>query len=226
MSAGYLFVEKPVTMALCIGAGLVVLGALGRRALKKSNTPYLPSTSFGLKMIFESITLFMVWIGDSAMGKENRKYLPFVFCLFLYIFASNIIGLVPGLLMPTDKMHFNLGIALVVFGCYNYWSIRALGIKGFVGHLWGPIFVLGFLLFPIELISHIVRPISLSIRLYGNMTGDHTVLSVFNELTQGTPVFFLTVALYVLGTIVSFIQAFVFSLLTMIYIRLGVSHSH
>jgi F-type H+-transporting ATPase subunit a len=226
MSAGYVFIEKPVTTALCIAGGLVALSVLGRISLKKSKTPYLPEKGFSIKMFFETITLFMVWLGDSAMGKENRKYLPFIFSLFIYLFISNMIGLVPGMVMPTDQMHYNLGIALVVFGLYNYWTVRAIGFKGFFAHLWGPIFVLGFLLFPIELISHVVRPISLSIRLYGNMAGDHTVLGVFTELTQGTPFFFLAVPFYFLGTVVSFIQAFVFSLLAMIYIRLGVSHAH
>lgn len=226
MSAGYQFIDKPLITASAIGVSIVVLGALARLALNKAKVKYLPDTAFGTKTIFETLALFIVWLGDSAMGKENRKYLPFVACIFIYLFFSNIIGLVPGLVMPTDQMHFNLGIALVVFGLYNYWTVRAIGFAGFVKHFWGPVFVLGFLLFPIELISHIVRPISLSIRLYGNMTGDHTVLGVFTGLTEGTPFFFLTVALYVLGTIVSFIQAFVFSLMTMIYIRLGVSHDH
>ncbi len=226
MSAGYLFIENRLVTAGLIGAGLVLAGMKAKKQLSKSNAPYLPEAKFGLKMIFESTALFIVWLGDSSMGKENRKYLPFICCLFLYLFFLNIIGLVPGLEMPTDAMHFNLGVALVVFGLYNFWTVKAIGFKGFISHLWGPVFLLGFLLFPIELISHIVRPISLSIRLYGNMTGDHTVLGVFSKLTEGTPVFFLTVALYVLGTIVSFIQAFVFSLLTMIYIRLGVSHEH
>ena len=226
MSAGYQFIDKPLITATAIAASVIIVGYMGRVALKKAQNSYLPETTFGSKTLFETLALFMVWLGDSAMGKENRRYLPFIATIFIYLFFSNIIGLIPGFVMPTDQMHFNLGIALVVFGLYNYWTVRAIGFSGFIKHLWGPVFVLGFLLFPIELISHIVRPISLSIRLYGNMTGDHTVLSVFTKLTEGTPLFFLTVALYVLGTVVSLIQAFVFSLLTMIYIRLGVSHEH
>ncbi len=226
MSAGYQFIHNPLVTASAIGLSVLSVGFLGRLAINKAKKSYLPETTFGPKTVFETLALFIVWLGDSAMGKENRKYLPFVASLFIYLFFSNMAGLIPGFVMPTDQMHFNLGIALVVFGLYNYWTVRAVGIDGFFKHLWGPVFALGFLLFPIELISHIVRPISLSIRLYGNMTGDHTVLGVFTHLTEGTPFFFLTVALYVLGTIVSFIQAFVFSLLTMIYIRLGVSHDH
>lgn len=226
MAAGYVFVDKPLTTAICVAGGLLVFSALGKVALSKSKSPYLPEKSFSIKTFFETIALFMVWLGDAVMGKENRKYLPFVFSLFLYLFISNILGLVPGMMISTDQMHLNLGVALVVFGLYNYWTVRAIGFKGFIGHLWGPIFVLGFLLFPIELISHVLRPVSLSIRLYGNMSGDHTVLGVFNELTQGTPFFFLAVPFYFLGTVVSFMQAFVFSLLAMIYIKLGVSHTH
>ena len=117
-------------------------------------------------------------------------------------------------------------MALVVFALYNYWGIKELGLKAYLHHLWGPVFAIGPMLFVIELISHCVRPVTLSLRLFGNMTGDHLALAIFSDLTQGTVAFFVPVAFYALGTIVCFIQAFVFSLLRMIYIRLAVAHEH
>lgn len=224
MSNSYLFIEKPLTTAFSIGAGMLVLGFVGRRALMKSSAPYLPETGFGVKHMFETFALFIVWLGDMVMGKENRKYLPFLEVLFIYLLLSNLIGLVPGIAIATDQMHLNFGVAMVVFGLYNYWTIREGGFTGFFKHLWGPIWWLGFLLFPIEIVSHFIRPVSLSIRLFGNLTADHTLLSIFNNLTGGTWYFFLALPFYFLGTIVCVVQAFVFTLLTMVYIRLGVVH--
>jgi F-type H+-transporting ATPase subunit a len=224
MSTGYLFIEKPMTTAFAISGSLIALSFFGRRALDKAQNKYLPDVSFGIKSVFETLALFIVWLGDMVMGKENRKYLPFLAVLFLFILISNLIGLVPGIPIYTDQMHFNLGMALVVFGLYNYWAIRETGISGFLKHLWGPIWWLGFLLFPIEVVSHLIRPAALSIRLFGNLFADHTVLSIFNGLTGGTWYFFLAVPFYFLGMIVCLVQAFVFTLLTMVYIRLGVVH--
>ncbi len=224
MSNSYLFIEKPLTTAFSIGGGLVILGLLGRKSLKSSSAPYLPDTSFGIKSLFETVTLFIVWLGDMVMGKENRKYLPFLATLFLYLLVSNLIGLVPGIAISTDQLHLNFGLAIVVFGLYNMWSIKSVGFTGFFKHLWGPIWWLGFLLFPIEIISHLIRPAALSIRLFGNLLADHTVLSIFNGLTGGTWYFFAAVPFYFLGSIVCLVQAFVFTLLTMVYIRLGVVH--
>lgn len=224
MSNTYLFIEKPITTAFCVGGSLLLLGLAGRTALIKSRTPHLPETSFGFKAFWETLALFIVWLGDTVMGKENRKFLPFLAVLFLYILISNLVGLFPGIAISTDQMHLNLGLAVAVFGLYNFWSIKELGIGGFLKHLWGPIWWLGFLLFPIEIMSHLIRPAALSIRLFGNLTADHTVLSIFNDLTGGTWYFFLAIPFYFLGMIVCLVQAFVFTLLTMVYIRLGVVH--
>ena len=224
MSAGYLFIDKPMTTAFVISGSLLGLGALGRLALSRSTHSYLPETRFGLKLIFETLALFIVSLGDTVMGKENRKYLPFLAVLFIYILVSNLIGLFPGIAISTDQMHLNLGMALVVFGLYNFWSIKEVGIVGFLKHLWGPIWWLGVFLLPIEVVSHLIRPLTLSIRLFGNLTADHAVLSIFNEITGSPYTFYLAIPFYFLGTLVSVVQAFVFTLLGMIYIRLGVGH--
>ena len=201
---------------------ILLFAFLARTKLNRTEKKIVPDSNLSSRNLAELICVFILNLGDNVMGKENRKYLPFLATLFLYIAAVNMLGLLPGFSMPTDGFSFNLGVALVVFVLYTFWGVREVGIKNYLKHLWGPIWWVGFLLFPIELISHVVRPISLSLRLFGNMTGDHTVLMVFTDLTK----FVIPVIFYGLGMFVCLMQAFVFTLLTMIYIRFAVTHEH
>jgi len=236
MSANLLFVDSlvghakaPLVTAGIVAGGFAIASFMAKKSIKTTSSSeniLVPDQKLSIRGFFTVFSEMVLWLGDSAMGKENRRYLPFIATLFLFIFLLNLIGLIPGFLMPTDQFQFNLGIALVVFALYNYWGIKEVGIKAYLQHLWGPVFAIGPLLFLIELISHCVRPVTLSLRLFGNMTGDHLALSIFGDLTKGTIAFFVPVIFYMLGTVVCFIQAFVFSLLTMIYIRLAVSHDH
>lgn len=244
MSEGYNFIEQLVPAAdpatvehhvtlvsvLVVAVGLLLAGVAARARLRSAPNALIPEKRLTLRTFFELLTQFIVDLGDSTMGKENRRYLPFVATLFIFILSMNMLGLVPGFVMPTHRVAINAGLALLVFFFYNFWGIREVGIVAYLKHLWGPIFFVGFLLFPIEIISHLIRPLSLTLRLFGNMTGDHMVLGVFTDLTRNiyaggvfipvpAPVIF-----YFLGTVVCFIQAFVFTLLTMIYIRLAVAH--
>ncbi len=140
--------------------------------------------------------------------------------IFLYIFISNFIGLIPGFLPPTDNINTTLALGVFIFIYYNYQGIRAQGLIGHLKHFMGPVWYLAFLMLPIELISHAVRPVSLALRLRGNMFGDHLVLSIFSGLVPYVvPIIFM-----VLGLFVCFIQSFVFSLLSMVYISLATAH--
>jgi F-type H+-transporting ATPase subunit a len=215
--------------AALVSAGLVtcVVGAsavAARVMLKRHKNPLVPDQGLSIRNLYELLGAFILWLGDSAMGKENRKYLPFAATVFLYVLSMNLLGLIPGFLMPTDEFQFNLGIALTVFVMFNYWGIREVGLYRYLKNLWGPFkglfVVLGVVVFPIELISMCVRPLTLSLRLFGNMTGDHLALSVFTDLTK----VIVPVAFLMLGTIVCFVQAFVFALLTMIYIHEAFGH--
>ena len=171
----------------------------------------------------------VVKLGDQVMGKENRRYLPFLASIFVFLLAMNFIGLIPGLSSPSDHPGMNLGLALIVFLSYHVWGIRELGFGKYLKHFCGPVDIhWGFWLaapffVALEAFSHCVRPLTLTVRLFGNMTADHAVLSAFTDLTRGAwipvPVIF-----YMFGALVCFIQAFVFTVLTMVYIRLAVSH--
>lgn len=216
------FGEEAGLIASGLLAGVVAYssGRVALAGMRSRKNPLIPEDKMSFSAFYELVAEFILRLGDNVMGKHNRKYLPFIATIFFYIFSMNLMGLIPGFSGPTSSVAFNLGMALVVLVMYTWWGVKEVGLKAYLGHMWGPIWWVGPLLFPVELISHLLRPLSLSLRLYGNMTGDHIVLAVFTDLTKlGIPVIF-----YFLGLFVCFMQAFVFSLLTMIYIRFAVAH--
>jgi F-type H+-transporting ATPase subunit a len=215
-----------------VAALLLFFGLLAAAALKSSRNNLVPEHRLSLKNFFELLAEFIIWLGDMAMGKENRHYLPFAATLFIFLLAMNLMGLIPGFVMPTHMAEINAGLALLVFFLYNYWGIKEVGLFHYLKHMFGPfkgaMIPLGVFLFCVEVISHCIRPFSLTVRLYGNMTGDHMVLEVFTEMTKalfekGIPLP-IPVVFYFMGTLVGLIQAFVFTILTMIYIRLATAH--
>jgi len=158
-------------------------------------------------------------VKDILGEKDAPAFFPLVGALFLYIFTCNIIGIFPGLLPPTDNINNNVGMAVVVFLVFNFVGLTR-DPKGYIGHMMGPVLALAPLLFIIEAIGLLIRPVSLSLRLTGNMFGDHTVFSIMSGLVPlVVPSIFLALAMFV-----SFVQAFVFSLLSTIYIGLSLPH--
>ena len=132
---------------------------------------------------------------------------------------SNLLGLVPGFGPPTSDFDITFALGVVSFVVFNYYGFKEQGM-GYLKHFAGPMLALAPLIFTLEIIGVFVRPVSLGLRLFGNMSGDHLVLEIFTDLTKvGVPVIF-----YFLGTLVSGVQAFVFTLLTLIYIALSVAH--
>ncbi len=199
---------------------LIMATLLVHRRLKRVEERVVPDSSGTLTNIFEAAVENLLGLMEGVLGHDAPKYLPLIGTLFIYIFLCNVLGLIPGFLPPTDNINTNLAMSLTVFIYYNVMGIRAHGLKGYLRHFMGPILWLGPLMAVIELIGHCVRPVSLSLRLFGNITGDHLVLGLFSNLTPIlVPVIFIA-----LGLFISFIQAFVFSLLSMIYINLATAH--
>ncbi len=157
---------------------------------------------------------------EGPMGAKNaRRYLPLVGSLFLFILFCNLLSLIPGFLPPTDTLKTNVGLAVLVFCLTHVYGLRAHGFK-YVKHFMGPLWWLAPLMLPIELVSHIARPVSLSMRLLGNITADHKVAAVFFALIP----FLVPVPFLVMGVFVSVVQAVVFSLLSTIYISTAIAH--
>ena len=228
------------TFFAIVAAVLVILIALkARAALSRAQDPLIPAAELGSRNIAELLVQLVVSQSDAIIGKRGRKYVPFFGTFFFFILVSNLMGLLPGFAPPTGNLNTTLGLALVSFIGYNVIGVREQGMS-YLKHFFGPMTslpaksVLGKLalvpvllisavfFFILEAFSHGFRPVSLSLRLFGNMMGDHQVIEAFINLTK----LVVPVAFYAMGTLVSVIQAFVFTLLSMIYVALAISHGH
>lgn len=236
--SGYNFIQNVVgaenaalVTGVVVASGLCAVAAVGKKRIVSVSDAIVPDQTLTVRNFWDLVIGFIVSLGDSIMGPENRKYLPLVGTLFIYILFSNLLGLIPGFSPPTSSVAFNFGMSIVVFVLYHFWGARETGVIKYLAHfgmleLPSPKKILVFLpalglwgvLFCIEMISHAVRPITLSVRLFANMTADHAVLGVFTDLVgqYGVATIF-----YFMGTFISCIQAFVFTVLTMVYIKLA-----
>ena len=182
----------------------------------------------GLKSVPSGMQNFMeVVIGgienmiNETMGEKGRPYFPLIATLALFILVSNLIGLIPGFYPPTANLNTTAACAVVVFLSTHVVGIKEHGIHYF-HHFTGPIWWLAPLMFFIEIIGHLSRPLSLSLRLFGNMNGHELVLMIFFALAP----FLVPLPMMLMGVLVSFIQAFVFMLLAMIYIQGSLEEAH
>lgn len=214
-------IHEHVLTFVLVSVLLILSGLLYRSKLTAASNLVIPDQGITFRNIIESFGEFVYNLCKTTMGeKEAKKYFTCIATLFIFIFTSNFIGLIPGFLPPTDNINTTLALGLFVFIYYNFHGIKEQGLVGHVKHFMGPVWYLAFLIFPIEIISHTVRPISLALRLRGNMFGDHLVLGIFSDLVPlVVPMVFMA-----LGLFVCFIQSFVFSLLTMVYISLATAH--
>lgn len=194
----------------------VILIALALYIRFKAPRQIIPSDKVSLGNIIEAVIEFVYGLLEENIGSAGRRFIPIIGALFIFILVGNLIGLLPGFLPPTENININAGCALIVFFAYQGIGFKEHGVS-YLKHFCGPIWWLAPFMFIIELIGHVARPFSLSIRLFGNIMGDHKVLEIFSNLVPiGVPVFNLA-----LGTFVSVIQALVFSLLSIIYISLA-----
>jgi F-type H+-transporting ATPase subunit a len=233
-----------VAFAWLVMAILIVVG------LAAARRPAMIPT--GLQNAMEAALEFILGLIDDVMGPEGRRYLPLIATLGLYIFLSNLLGLVPGFTAPTDNVNTTASCALVVFFTYHWVGIRKHGLWPYLKHFAGPApWWLVPLMVPIELISHLARPLSLTLRLFGNMLGGHILLGIVFFLTVGLSSWALSGVAGVLGgliggfgtlvliaftvgflfplkLLVALLQAFVFVMLSMLYIAgaLEAEHGH
>ena len=206
---------------------IVTLALITKSSWSKSD-PVIPEAGFSVRNLIETIMDAVLSISENVFGsrEQARRFLPLIGTLAIYIFVSNIIGLIPGFIPPTDNLNTTVAPAIVVFIVTHIVGIREQGmhyLEHFMGPKFGGIPILAPLMVPIEIISHIARPVSLSIRLMGNMFGDHQVLAIFIGLTAFSVLF--PIPILILGTIVCIVQTLVFSLLSTVYIALSVEHS-
>jgi len=190
------------------------------RGTRTADRGAVPPRTFTFRNMFEILAESLYGFVEGAMGESGAKrFYPLIGSLFVFILFANLFALIPGFSAPTDTLKTNVGIALLVFLLTHIYGVKEHGVAYFK-HFLGPVPVLIPLMLPIELISHLVRPVSLSLRLMGNMLADHkVVMSFFALVPLVVPLPFM-----LLGLLVCFIQALVFTTLAMVYISMAIEH--
>ena len=205
--------------SLLVASTLILFAYLANRQLATASDAAIPDDSLTLRNLAELLVEGVTGMAEGVLGHQGRRYVPFYGSFFLFILCANLIGLVPGFAPPTSNFNVTFALGVTSFIAYNVYGFREQGVD-YLKHFVGPIWWLGILMVPLELIDNFVRSFSLALRLFGNMTGDHVVLEIFTDLTKVV----VPVVFYALGAFVSLIQAFVFTLLSLVYVSLAVGH--
>jgi F-type H+-transporting ATPase subunit a len=212
------YAPQYVLSAIMIAVLLVAVSVFSF-AGKKPADLVIPEARLTVRNLFELILSFLVTLAEDIIGHKAKRYVPLLATCFLFILFMNLLGLIPGFAPPTGKMNITVGLAVVIFLSTHYYGVKEHGIAYFK-HFLGPVWWMAPIMLPIEIVSHLARPLSLSLRLFGNITGDHLVVAIFLGLVP----FVVPSIFYGLGVFVSFMQAFIFTVLSMIYISGAVAH--
>ena len=197
-----------LVMAILVGVGLLA-------ARKPSLVPA------GIQNLLEVLVVEIQRMVRETMGPKGMAYFPLIATLTLFILVSNLLGLIPGFAPPTASLNTNAALAVTVFVMTHFIGVKEHGLKYFK-HFVGPVWWLAPLILPIEIIGHLARPLSLTLRLFGNMYGHEIVLMIFFTLVP----LFLPIPMMLMGILVACIQTFVFMLLSMIYIAGALEEAH
>lgn len=203
-----------VAMQLLVVLGLTIVFVIVRSRLSVDSPG-------GLQHVFEGMYNFIDGLGSSLIGRGHEKFTAFLMALGMFILTSNLIGLVPGFVSPTASPAVPLGCALVTWFFYHYQGIKHQGFH-YVKQFTGPVLAIAPLMIVIEIVSHLARVLSLTVRLFANIfAGDMVTLAFFSLIPIGVPIVFLA-----LHTGVSFIQTYIFVLLSAVYLGGALSEEH
>ena len=211
---------EPVVASLFVAIVVLILAFVTKSRIANLDQAVIPDDTLSLRTFMEVFIGYFYDLMKDMMGaRRAKRYFPIIGTLALFIFFSNCLGLIPGFIPPTSSLNITLGCALVVFVMFNYYGIKENGL-GYFKHLAGPAWWMAWLIFPIELLSLFIRPLTLSVRLMLNMAVDHLLVT----LSLGMIALFLPVPVLMLSTLVCVVQVLVFCLLTSIYISLATEH--
>ncbi|MFH1824758.1 MAG: F0F1 ATP synthase subunit A [Candidatus Firestonebacteria bacterium] len=211
-----------VTMSWIVMVIIITLCLFAKRKISKSPV--------GLQNAVEYIVEWIILKSKEFLGENGPRFLPLFITLFLFILFSNLIGLIPGFKSPTSNINVTISLALIIFFSIHYFGIKEKGLWRYFKHFLGPPYWLSPILFPIHIISELARPLSLSIRLFGNIMAKEILLGILAVLFvafSSIPKIGIILSVFplilrplimLLGVLVSFIQALVFTLLSMVYI--------
>jgi len=220
--AGALGGIPPAVVGTWIVMGLLILFAvMARRALAAAADPLIPDTGMTLRGFGEVITEWLDgFVANVSELHGSRRFVPFFGSIFIFILAANFFGMIPGMEPPTGDTDLTFALGAICFVFYIYQGFKTQGasyLKSFLG----PLLALTPLMLPIEVADNLFRPFSLGVRLFANMFADHQVLGLFTRLTY----VIVPLACYALGAIVCVVQALVFTILSITYVRMA-SASH
>jgi F-type H+-transporting ATPase subunit a len=200
---------------------ILVLGIIF--LIARAGTRKLQLVPTGAQNVMETFVGGIIKIGSDTMGEQNsRVYMPLIASLALVIVCCNLIGVIPGFESPTSNINFTLSLALIVFIYYNYLGIKKNGFINYFKHFMGPMPILAPLMFPIEIISHFSRIVSLSFRLFGAIRGDDMFLMVLLMLVP----WIVPLSGFFMLTAFGLLQAFIFAILTYVYIAGSIMMEH
>lgn len=196
---------------------MAILIVLGRLATSK-----ITMVPKGLQNLFEVVVEMIYNFQLSVMGQKSKSFFPLMATLILYVFFCNIQGLIPGSFAPTSNLNTTLGLAIVIFTLTHVVGVKCHGAS-YIKHFMGPLPILAPLMFVIEIVSHLSRLISLSLRLFGNVMGEDLVILILFMLAGA---YFVPLPMMFLGLFTGFLQAFIITLLAMIYISEAMGEDH
>jgi F-type H+-transporting ATPase subunit a len=217
---GHQVIPNYLVMVMLIVLGLTVLCLIVRSRLSVENPGKL-------QIVLEDGVGAVIGLLEEWIGPKGRQFLPLIATLGVFILVGNYMGLVPGLMAPTSSINVTLGCALTTWVYYHYQGIRAQGLGSYVLHFAGPPgtpLLVRLIMFPIELISHLSRVMSLSLRLFGNIFGEELVILILFTIIP----FLIPLPMMFLGLVTGGLQAFIFMLLSIIYLQgaVAVEHEH
>ena len=204
-----------VAMQILVAGIIMVLLAVVRSRLSVDKPGNLQQ---GLELLVDGLGSQ----AEEIIGHGGRQFVPLLLTLGLFIFLSNVLGVIPTLETPTGEIYVTVGCALVALVYYHYWGLRHHGVFGYIRTFMGPMMAIAWLMLPIELVSHMARGLSLSVRLWANMVAGHNIsLIVMSLVPLAVPVVFEGLHIFV-----GLLQAYIFVLLTMVYLAGAVSEEH
>lgn len=235
-SGGFGLTNYLFWMLICLAVTLIIVLVSARRLKLVPHNKFVNMVEYGYEFVKKDM-------GEGTIGHGYKKHVPFLATLFFFILISNFIGLIPGCKTPTGSISITWALALIAFIYFNYWGIKAHGGWGYLKSIAPSGLPLGMvpIIWFFEFVSVVLRLLTLAVRLYGNMFAGHMVMGIFALATSvflgiaiqnadflvGLPSviwMLLLIAMYALETLVAFLQAYVFTILSAVYISLATSN--
>lgn len=212
-----------VNGAILVTLFLTVVSVFAYLRIRKNIEAHvIPSPKLGLVSFVDFFIESIFNMVSDVLGKNAKKYFPFIATIFIFILFSNLLGILPMGSAPTSNLNTTLAIGLASFVYYNVMGIREQGLIGYLKHFLMGLGPAGVLIAALEMVSHCIRPLTLGLRLFINMFVDHTLLLVSSDFAA----YILPCFVIPLGLFVSVVQAFVFAILTAVYVQMAVEHDH